>query len=27
MKWIGQHPEVPQLTRSQVDEFMKQRTW
>lgn len=27
MKWIGQHPEVQQLTRSQVDEFMKQRTW
>ncbi len=27
MKWLGQHPELPQLTKSQVDEFMKKRTW
>jgi regulator of RNase E activity RraA len=27
MKWLGQHPELQQLTRSQVDEFMKKRTW
>lgn len=27
MKWLQQHPEEPQITRQQLDEFMKKRTW
>jgi len=27
MKWLKQNPELQQLTRAQVDEFMKKRTW
>ncbi len=27
MKWLSQHPEQGKLTRAQLDEFMKKRTW
>ncbi|MCJ8208498.1 RraA family protein [Mucilaginibacter sp. RS28] len=27
MKWLAQHPEESQITRAQLDEFMKKRTW
>ena len=27
MKWLIQHPEEPKITRQQLDEFMKKRTW
>lgn len=27
LSWLDQHPEEPRFTRSQLDEFMKKRTW
>jgi len=27
LKWLDQNPEEPRITRSQLDEFMKKRTW
>jgi regulator of RNase E activity RraA len=27
LKWLKQHPDEPQINRSQLDEFMKKRTW
>lgn len=27
MSWLDQHPDEPRFTRSQLDEFMKKRTW
>ncbi len=27
MKWLGQNPNEPKLTRAQLDEFMSKRTW
>lgn len=27
LKWLEQHPEQGKLTRAQLDEFMKKRTW
>jgi hypothetical protein len=25
--WLDQHPDQPRFTRSQLDAFMKKRTW
>jgi len=27
LQWLDQHPDKPRFTRSQLDEFMKKRTW
>jgi regulator of RNase E activity RraA len=27
LKWLGQHPDEPKITRAQLDELMKNRTW